>query len=256
MVSTRENRTLAVEVKFVLDAGLGARIRDWSRTHLQADPHGAGPFGDEYHTSSLYFDTPDLDVFQRHGSFGRAKYRIRRYSNADFAFLERKLRKPGIVAKRRTRVPLSVLDRLETADPGADWPGAWFHARLAVRGLKPVCCVSYQRMARTVSPTSISDGLSRLTLDDALSAAPAGDIRFDEPRSGEDILAGQLILELKYRVSPPAIFRRLVEEFALTTATASKYRLGMRALGHVPLDMESRPAQVCPTSEPRARRSR
>ena len=41
----------------------------------------------------------------------------------------------------------------------------------------------------------------------------------------------RLILELKYRGAPPAIFRQLVEEFALVPQTASKYRLGVVALG-------------------------
>ena len=46
-------------------------------------------------------------------------------------------------------------------------------------------------------------------------------------------LSNRLILELKYRGAPPAIFRQLVEEFALTPQAASKYRLGMVALGQV-----------------------
>jgi hypothetical protein len=46
-------------------------------------------------------------------------------------------------------------------------------------------------------------------------------------------LSTRLILELKYRGAPPAIFRQLVEEFALTPQAASKYRLGMVALGQV-----------------------
>ncbi len=44
----------------------------------------------------------------------------------------------------------------------------------------------------------------------------------------------RLILELKYRGVPPAIFRQLVEEFALDPQTASKYRLGVVALGLAP----------------------
>ena len=44
-------------------------------------------------------------------------------------------------------------------------------------------------------------------------------------------MAGRLILELKYRGAPPAIFRQLVEEFALAPKTASKYRLGVVASG-------------------------
>ena len=41
----------------------------------------------------------------------------------------------------------------------------------------------------------------------------------------------RLILELKYRGRRPRIFKQLVEEFALVPQTASKYRLGVVALG-------------------------
>ena len=76
----------------------------WARTFLGADPHGTGPFGDEYRTSTLYFDTAEGHVFHRWGSYGRAKYRIRRYGDSNVAFLERKLRRPGMLVKRRTQV--------------------------------------------------------------------------------------------------------------------------------------------------------
>jgi hypothetical protein len=39
-----------------------------------------------------------------------------------------------------------------------------------------------------------------------------------------------MVLELKYRQHVPAIFKRLVEEFALEPSRASKYRMGMTAL--------------------------
>jgi hypothetical protein len=48
-----------------------------------------------------------------------------------------------------------------------------------------------------------------------------------------------MILELKYNIQFPSIFKRLVEEFALRTQTASKYRLGMAALGHEAASDES-----------------
>jgi VTC domain len=229
MSETRENRTFAQEVKFVVDAALGGRIRDWTRAHLQPDPHGAGPFGDEYHTASIYFDTQAQDVFHRRGSYGRAKYRIRRYADADFAFLERKLRKPGIVAKRRTRVPIELLSRLSPSADGETWPGSWFQSRIAVRQLRPSCRVSYTRLARVHAD---GQGLARLTLDTSLSVLPASAIGFSEG-AGMPMLSEQMILELKYRAVPPAIFKRLIEEFGLKVGTASKYRLGMAMLGHV-----------------------
>ena len=109
----RPARPFISEAKFVVDSSTGRRIREWARTHLDPDPHGAGPFGDEYGISSLYFDTDAGDVFHRRGSFGRAKYRVRRYGDAEVAFLERKLRKPGILSKRRTVVALDALQCLD-----------------------------------------------------------------------------------------------------------------------------------------------
>jgi hypothetical protein len=43
-----------------------------------------------------------------------------------------------------------------------------------------------------------------------------------------------LILELKFHGPLPAIFKGLIEELRLASRTASKYRFGMMALGHVP----------------------
>jgi hypothetical protein len=45
------------------------------------------------------------------------------------------------------------------------------------------------------------------------------------------VLPAHIILELKYRVEMPALFRHLVEEFALEPAPVSKYRLAAAALG-------------------------
>ena len=66
----------------------------------------------------------------------------------------------------------------------------------------------------------------------------------DEP--GATFFDGRMILELKYHGHLPAIFKRLVESFALETQTASKYRLGMEALGQV--ERQARTAVVSPAS--------
>src|SRR5918995_3557948 len=97
MTSTRETRAAASEIKFLIDPALAPHILQWAREHLEADPHGTGPFGDEYDIATIYFDTPEHDVFQRRGSFGRAKYRVRRYNESTVVFLERKLRKPRLL---------------------------------------------------------------------------------------------------------------------------------------------------------------
>jgi hypothetical protein len=224
----RETRPFASEIKFVVAAALGARIRDWARVNLEPDPYGAGPFNDQYHTASLYFDTTAGDVFYRRGSFGRSKYRVRRYGSASFVFLERKLRKPGILVKRRTIVALETIDRLSEPLTDPEWPGEWFHRRLLLRQIKPVAELSYNRVARFART---SEGPARLTLDEDLRAVLATSPRFSGAE-GPLVLPGHMILELKYRHHPPAIFKRLVEEFALEPERASKYRLGMASIGH------------------------
>ena len=237
MTDTRETRASASEIKFLLDQRQAPAICAWARANLQPDPHGAGPFGDAYTTSTLYFDTRQLDVFNRRDSFGRAKYRVRRYGDAASVFFERKLRQPGVLIKRRTVDSIDALSYLENHEADADWVGQWFHRRLLVRRLRPVCQVTYDRTARVAST---AEGLVRLTLDSNLRAAPVETPAFAAD-AGEPFLTGHNILELKYHARVPAVFRRLIEEFALKPQTASKYRLAVAAVRQTAPDAASGP---------------
>jgi hypothetical protein len=69
-----------------------------------------------------------------------------------------------------------------------------------------------------------------LTLDEDVRVLPANAPQFSG-MPGQLVVPDQMILELKYRQHVPAIFKRLVEEFGLEPQRASKYRLGMTALG-------------------------
>jgi len=232
MAHIRDVRPQAREIKFIVDTATAVRIRQWARIHLEPDTHGGGPFGDEYRTTSVYFDTDALDVFHRRGSFGRSKYRIRRYGEAETVFLERKLRQPAVLAKRRTIVALEALPRLIDPVADDDWPGQWFCRRVAARRLRPVCQVAYQRMARV----AMRNGEQvRLTLDSELVALPPGGspVPAVAGRPAAPVLPGRHILEMKYRCAPPAIFLQLVEELRLVPQAASKYRLGAVATGQV-----------------------
>jgi len=106
-------------------------------------------------------------VFHRNGSYGRSKYRIRRYGRSDVACLERKLKTRGLLAKRRSPVELEELPRLNNGDPEPGWAGQWFHQRLQARRLDPVCRIQYRRTARVAMTRN---GPIRLTLDDAICA--------------------------------------------------------------------------------------
>src|SRR5207253_3200738 len=57
---------------------------------LALDPHADPALDNAYHTTSLYCDTAQFEVFHRLGSFKRRKHRLRRYNEIPWIFLERK----------------------------------------------------------------------------------------------------------------------------------------------------------------------
>ena len=230
---SHETRDFARETKFLVDTEKADAIRAWAREHLARDPSGEGPTGDEYSTTSLYFDTKSYDVYYQRGSYKRAKFRIRRYGLADVVFLERKFRSSRLLAKRRTIVPVKDLAWLDQATSDTAWPGHWFHRRLVLRGLHPIMQFSYTRVARL---GNAENGPVRLTMDTNLRALPMFDKAF-LPGVGLPLapfMNNQVILELKYRVELPAVFRKLVAEFTLSRAKVSKYRQGLAALNLTP----------------------
>jgi hypothetical protein len=219
----REIRESAFEIKFVVDQDTGQRIRERARTLLAADPWASGPAADEYTITSLYFDTPDLAVFNRRGSYRRAKYRIRRYGQSDVVFLERKLRTNDLLTKRRTNVRLEDLALLQNDEDAVDgtWPGHWFRKRIQRRGLGAVCQITYERTARI----GLTDyGPIRLTIDNRLQACLVEDASFVSTDRALPVTESTII-EMKFRAGMPAVFKLLVEEFAITAQRISKYRL-------------------------------
>jgi len=224
---TREIRGSASELKFLVDSETGQRIREEVRSWLAPDPYASGPTADEYFTTTLYFDTPEFDTYERRGSYRRAKYRIRRYGQGELVFLERKLRTADVLTKRRTTVHLGELPFLATdnLDLSVGWAGAWFHERLLMRRLKAVCQVSYRRTAR-VGMTD--NGPIRLTVDDDLRGVRVDSVAF-VPGERSRPVTDRTIVELKFTGPIPAIFKRVVETFALEQLRVSKYRLGIEA---------------------------
>ena len=224
----RGSQGFTSEIKFVVDAARGREIRQWARERLGADPHGNGAFSDEYRVASVYFDTAERDVFHRRGSYGRSKFRIRRYHHEPTVFLERKLRTGARLTKRRTSIDLATLPLIAGTTLNGDGT-AWFRRRIALRRLAPVCQVSYLRTAREGNTI---DGPVRLTIDDELTAFASESFVF-EAGPAAPVLDGRVILEMKFRGSLPGIFKELVETFAIEPQRCSKYRTAAEALGLV-----------------------
>jgi len=236
----RERREFASEIKFVVPSSLAEQLSDWARARLMADPNAGGAAGDTYKITSLYFDTEAFDVFHRRGSFGRSKLRVRRYGQTELLFLERKLRTRGLLAKRRSIVSIGELGRLTGEVPDRKWPGYWFHRRLLARGLKPICQIAYQRLAR-VAMTSY--GPIRLTIDCDLHGTPVDGLKFTGEK-GSPLLDGSSILELKFRRELPVLFKNLLQEFALNPEPFSKYRQAVKILELAPAAGQQKPTPV------------
>jgi hypothetical protein len=214
------------ETKFLVPAPLGEEIRAWARSKLGPDPHGGGPHQDQYGVVSIYFDTDTHDVYQRHGSYGRSKYRIRHYENDRAAFLERKLRTRLFLSKRRTRLPIEAMSSLRLDAPDPAHPGFWFFRRIVVRRLHPVCQIRYSRTARMAET---SEGHVRMTLDAGVSAVPTRTTTFSTA-PGKPLADGLMVLELKYAGVFPHIFKDMVDQFGLRPHPASKYRFAVQTL--------------------------
>ncbi len=212
------------ETKFLIPAEKAAAVLAWARAQMEPDPHGHGPHGDEYLVQSIYLDTPQWHVFRKVSSYGRAKYRVRRYGSEPWIFLERKLKRGGIVRKRRTTIDLEALPTFNQLPDGQ-----WYDRRLQLRQLVPTCFIQYERVARQ---KMTSDGLLRLTVDRAL--AFSAEVGWTWPQNGATpFLPESMILELKY-LHMPALAKRCIADFNLNPGPASKYRMALRASSLAP----------------------
>jgi hypothetical protein len=218
----------AYELKFLLDEAVAQGVEDWARARLALDPHGDPALGGAYRTTSLYFDTAALDVYRRAGIHRLHKFRVRRYGSMAWAFLERKSREERRVRKKRTAVPAEDVRLLALPGSLKDWPGRWFQRDLRSHGLLPACRVGYLRTA--FAGESGANPL-RLTLDRQVRGALAEDCGLALKGEGRALLAGHVILELKFRDVLPAPLEGLVRELNLTPSTLSKYRLCRGAWG-------------------------
>ena len=210
------------EIKFLIDEDVANELMNWSSSHLERDPHSDPELGSGYRVNSLYLDTALFDVFHRSEGYRQQKFRLRRYGNESTVWFEQKRKRHGLVRKKRVGVNDVDITRRLVQTPDADWDGHWYRHRIEERLLKPVCQITYERVAFV---KSISGTPARLTIDSKLVAAPTTDwIVPQAPLDGEFLLNEKRILELKFRGAMPVLFRELVERHRLQVTSFSKYR--------------------------------
>jgi hypothetical protein len=224
------------ELKFLLDAFHLQAAETWAMQRLQLDPHGDPHLGGAYRTTSLYFDTPELDVYHRTPLYKRRKYRLRRYGTAPDLFLECKAKRGDRVRKTRTRIAEADLGLLQHPSSLVDWPGHWFQRRLRERRLGPACWIAYQRTAYVGAGM---DGPLRLTIDRNVHGIVTNTWSLGSCGPSVPLLTDHAILELKFRSALPAPFKDLVAALRLSPCAISKYRLCRAAWGVPALPREA-----------------
>ena len=229
----------AFELKFLLALDQADEVEAWARRHLAPDRHGQDG---RYRVTSVYCDTPGLDVFHRTPGYRRTKFRVRRYDGAARVFLERKRKRGDRVRKQRVDVhpdELSLLGSGLLPDvivgggsgplPTTGWAGDWFRQRVCQRRLRPTACVGYHRTAFF----GMADGMPlRMTMDRDLLGLPASDWHVPhDVAGGRPLLPDGVLLELKFHINMPALYRDLLELLPLQQARASKYRRCVQLCG-------------------------
>lgn len=217
----------AHEVKFVLSDEQAWRVEHQLQAVLIPDPHTQLTNSNGvYCTTTVYCDTPGLDIFHRHSGFTRRKYRVRRYGLAESLFLEQKTKDETQVQKRRTIIPQEELARLQSTNSDFDWEGGWFHESVTSLHLAPVLAVMYDRTAYVGQSL---DGPLRLTFDRSIRAVSTTHWGVAPFSGGHAIMADRVICEFKFRGPLPSVFKAVMARERLSPASASKYRMGLQA---------------------------
>jgi hypothetical protein len=219
----------AFEIKFELGQNDVQRMKAWARRNLNPDPNGVDG---AYQVTSVYCDTADFDVFHRSDGYRGSKLRMRRYGDADFVYLERKIRRGDRVRKRRVEVAPGDVPRLADfaggLTPPENWPAGWFLRQALKKRVSPTCRVGYRRTAFF----GMSDHqVVRLTIDENLVGVPAKGWEALPLKDGLPLLAGRSLLELKFHEVMPSLFRNLLPDLPIQTGRVSKYRRCVRLCG-------------------------
>jgi VTC domain len=214
----------AFEIKFLLDRDLANRVAEQAVKYLPPDIHAEPDIGNGYRVSSLYFDTPQLDVFWQNGIWRRSKFRLRRYGSSSIIFAERKSKRGGLVTKRRYEIQESEIPMLAREACDENWQAAWYHHRIRSRNLTPTMRICYDRLALT---NVNQHGPVRFTVDRNLRYLSTSSFDLSPLVEYRTLLDNSAIVEMKFRESMPSFFKHMLVEFGLNPTSVSKYRLSV-----------------------------
>lgn len=217
------SEVLRREIKVSMPRDRAYGLVAWLDARAPRDTYSEGEEG--YVVSSIYFDTPELEILS--GLYERAdsRYRVRWYGDDERAWFERKMRMGNAVSKRRWETSAEVL-RTMSSDHSDQLPPA-FEDGMNNGRLGPVLALGFRRIAWEPAP-----GI-RIAIDRDIRTAAADSVDAARvPPLSAPVAEGRAILELK---SDGDLTHELLEatlsEAAFLPVGLSKFSLAAATLG-------------------------
>lgn len=232
------------ELKYLMTAPAAERFKLAIAPYVERDPH-AGPDG-RYHLASLYYDTPDRQLYWEKidGIRFRRKLRIRTYHDGSAisaespVFVEIKQRLNRVTQKRRAALPyasaLSLCRNGEIPDhdPADTDTIEEIAGMVAWYGLEPSAVTLYAREAFVGGD---EDAGLRVTFDGDLRYRVGRRLALHSPDAGAPMVnPAWLILEIKVNERIPYWITELVAEHNCRLIRVSKYCQALEAGGAMP----------------------
>jgi len=194
--------------------------------YMEPDEHTRRSDSGKYLVRSLYFDTSTYQAYHEKiaGDFGRVKMRLRSYGDTAEGApvrVELKTRRGPVMEKHRCFVTASDCARFleDWHWPAPDDPVlVEFERMLHLGARRPKVLVEYKREGLEAR----SRGDLRITFDHDVQSASASRM-FPEHPFFRDHHRHQVIMEVKFRIPPPAWLTALVKQYGLKFVANSKY---------------------------------
>ena len=222
-----KGRTLRHELKYAINnfeySYLKSRIKNLMNSDLNVNEIG------EYHIRSLYFDDIEDSSYndKESGVFKRKKYRIRIYNKSDNLIkLELKEKFVSFISKQNRTISRKLYEEIINntvciEDFKDDSFLLDFYLQMKMNVLRPKVIVDYIR-----EPYICDYGNVRITFDKELQVVTnSTDIFYDSPTLISPIIAGDMILEVKYDDHIPEYIRGLLELARNQRLAISKYTI-------------------------------
>ena len=219
-----------IEKKYVISLETSMFLKERFGHFMQPDKHAVG---DSYRVRSLYFDTPNADVFleKMDGEPDRCKYRLR-YYNGDVSFvrLEKKEKRGELTLKSQAQISSQIAQAILLGDykqiRNSSNPLCFeFYSEVISTMLRPSAVVDYLRY-----PFAYDIDNVRVTIDtDIRVGTPKAFFLQENPPFS--VMGKQVaILEIKTNDRLPIMLGKLLEYIPRQQQSCSKYALGFSLL--------------------------